>query len=224
MSRTRENTADLQPTRMRDVLRQLITAGAALGLWFVTACASGGFRHSPNTGDLARAATALNADSALLNNEKIVFQAAMLYSLPNRGSYNPARARALFERLLNQFPRTSMRQTAADQLAMLYEVERVRNEGLTERQSLQSRIAALESDTVTLHRSLDSVTTRLNAEQDQNAVLRKATSRLESDLQDRESQLTALQAELNHLKAIDLHPPMRTQSRDTAIRKPRRPL
>jgi septal ring factor EnvC (AmiA/AmiB activator) len=144
-----------------------------------------------------------------MRNEKILFNAAMLYSLPNRGSYDPTLATRLFERLLKEFPGTSRRQVAVDQLSMLYELQRVRNEGLADRQSMQMRIAALERDTLALHHALDSVATALHSAEDQNTALRKNASRTERDLQDRESQLTALRAELKRLKEIDLHPPMR---------------
>jgi hypothetical protein len=186
-------------------------------------CASTQMRRTTNSSDWARAATALSADSSLMNDENTLFEAAMLYSLPNRGSYDPVRARTLFERLLNQFPTTATRQTAVDQLAMLYELQRVNNTATVKEQTLQSRIAILENDTLTLRRSIDSVAARLRAEQDQSAVLRKVTTRLESDLQDRESQLGALHDELNHLKAIDLRPPARAQNGDTALRKRKRP-
>lgn len=224
MTATRGAEVDIPAVRALGSLRRLVPGAAVLMLYLASACASSGVRRSSSSGDWQRAAVALSADSSLGNNEKILFNAAMLYSLPNRGSYDPAHARELFERLLNQFPHTSMRQAAVDQLAMLYEVERARNAGIVEVQSLQSRIDALESDTLTLRRSMDSVASRLRAEQDQSAVLRKVTSRLQSDLQNSESQLTALQNELNHLKAIDLHSPIRAQNVDSAIRKPRRPL
>lgn len=220
MSVTRGTDGDPTVVRVDGVSHRLIPAAAVLVLCLITACATSGIRRSSDSRDWQRAAAALSADSSLLNNEKVLFNAAMLFSLPNRGSYNPVRARELFERLLNHFPRTSRRQVALDQLATLYELERVRNAGLTSMQSLQSRIAVLESDKLTLRRSIDSVASRLRAEQDQSAVLRKVASRLESDLQDSESQLIALHNELNHLKAIDLHQPIRAQNGDTVPRKP----
>ena len=188
------------------------------------ACASNQFGSAVDSHRWSDAATALEADSALLQDENTLFKAAMLYSFPNRPTYDPARARALFERLLKEHPATPMRQAATDQLSLLYELQRVDNASIVAQQALRSRIALLETDTLQLRRSIDSIATRLLAEQEQSAVLRKVTTRLESDLQDRESQLGALHDELNHLKAIDLRPsvrpPVRPQGGDTALKKP----
>jgi len=187
------------------------------------ACASNQFGRAIDSHNWIKAATALDADSALLNDENTVFQAAMLYSFPNRPTYNPVRARALFERLLKEHPTSEMRQAAVDQLSLLYELERVDDASSRKQKELLAQIALLASDTVRLHASIDSIGTRLRAEQEQSSVLRRVTSRLESDLQDRESQLNTLHSELDHLKAIDLRPISRPRGGDTALTAPRRP-
>ena len=169
------------------------------------------------------AATALAADTSLLDNESTLFQAAMLYSFPNRPTYDPARARDLFERLLKDYPNTSRRQPAIDQLSLLYELQKTNNNAVAKQQDLRAQIAQLAADTIKLRRSIDSIAVRLQAEQDQSALLRKVATRLENDLQDRENQLGVLHDELNHLKAIDLRSTIRTPSGDTALKKPRKP-
>ena len=147
----------------------------------------------------------------------------MLYSFPDRPTYDPARARELFERLLRNYPNTSRRQAATDQLSLLYELQKASNDAVAKQQGLRAEIAQLTADTLKLRRSIDSISVRLQAEQDQSALLRKVATRMESDLQDRESQLKVLHDELNHLKAIDLRSTIRTPVGDTALKKPRKP-
>jgi len=173
--------------------------------------------------DWTNAATALAADTSLLHDESTLFQAAMLYSFPDRPTYDPARAQDLFERLLREYPNTSRRQQATDQLSLLYELQKANNNAVAKQQGLRAQIAQLASDTLKLRRSIDSISVRLQAEQDQSALLRKVATRLENDLQDREQQLNVLHDELNHLKAIDLRSTIRTPSGDTALKKPRKP-
>ena len=147
----------------------------------------------------------------------------MLYSFPNRPTYDPARARDLFERLLKDYPNTSRRQSAIDQLSLLYELQKTNNNAVAKQQDLRAQITQLAADTLKLRRSIDSISVRLQAEQDQSALLRKVATRLENDLQDRENQLGVLHDELNHLKAIDLRSTIRPPSGDTALKKPRKP-
>lgn len=196
---------------------------AAAGMTVAVACATSGtpFGEAVDSRQWSRADAALNADTSLLHDETTLYQAAMLYSFPNRSTYDPARARTLFERLLAQHPATPMRLKAIDQLSLLYELQRVQNDAKIKREALQSKIASLEADTLDLRRSIDSVAVQIRAEQDQSAILRKVATRLENDLQDRESRLGALHAELDHLKAIDLRPPARPPGGDATLKRPR---
>jgi hypothetical protein len=211
----------------RRVARPAIVACAGAAALMVLACAtartSSRFDSAINARNWSDAATALAADTSLLHSESTLFQAAMLYSFPDRATYDPVRARDLFERLLRDHPNTSLRQQAIDQLSLLYELQKTNNSAVAQQRSLRAQIARLTSDTLTLRRSIDSISVRLQAEQDQSALLRKVATRLESDLQDRENQLNVLHDELNHLKAIDLRSTIRTPSGDTALKKPRKP-
>jgi hypothetical protein len=210
----------------RQAVRVMVIASAALATIVVGACATAHtsqFASAMNAHNWTDAATALAADTSLLHNESTLFDAAMLYSFPNRPTYNPARARELFERLLRDYPNTSRKQPAIDQLSLLYELQKTSNAAVAKQEALRAQIAQLASDTLKLRRSIDSIAVRLQAEQDQSALLRKVATRLESDLQDRENQLNVLHDELNHLKAIDLRSTIRTPSGDTALKKPRKP-
>ena len=210
----------------RLALRVIVIASTTVATIVVGACATAHtsqFASAMSAHNWTDAATALAADTTLLHNESTLFDAAMLYSFPNRPTYNPARARELFERLLRDYPNTSRRQQAIDQLSLLYELQKTSNAAVAKQEGLRAQIAQLASDTLKLRRSIDSIAVRLQAEQDQSALLRKVATRLESDLQDRENQLNVLHDELNHLKAIDLRSTIRTPSGDTALKKPRKP-
>ena len=210
----------------RVALRVIVVASTTVATIVVSACATAHtsqFASAMSAHNWTDAATALAADTTLLHNESTLFDAAMLYSFPNRPTYNPARARELFERLLRDYPNTSRRQQAIDQLSLLYELQKTSNAAVAKQEGLRAQIAQLASDTLKLRRSIDSIAVRLQAEQDQSALLRKVATRLENDLQDRENQLNVLHDELNHLKAIDLRSTIRTPSGDTALKKPRKP-
>ena len=206
--------------------RVAVVCRAGFTVLAMAACATAtttGFDSAINARKWSEAATALDSDTSLLHNESTLFRAAMLYSFPDRPTYDPARAVDLFERLLREYPGTSMRQSAIDQLSLLYEVQKTSNAAVSKQRGLQAEIARLAADTLRLRRSIDSISVRLQAEQDQSALLRKVATRLENDIQDRENQLSVLHSELNHLKAIDLRPTIRNPSGDTAIKKPRKP-
>ena len=210
----------------RRVVRSVVVASACTATIVAIACATARtsqFDSAIDARNWSDAATALAADTSLLHNESTLFQAAMLYSFPDRPTYDPARARELFERLLRDYPNTSRRQAATDQLSLLYELQKASSDAVAKQQGLRAQIAQLTSDTLKLRRSIDSISVRLQAEQDQSALLRKVATRMESDLQDRESQLKVLHDELNHLKAIDLRSTIRTPVGDTALKKPRKP-
>ncbi|MFI5239411.1 MAG: hypothetical protein ACHQQP_06335, partial [Gemmatimonadales bacterium] len=118
-------------------LYRLVAFGVVMS---ALACASNQFGRAVDSHRWSDAATALNADASLLNDENTLFQAAMLYSFPNRATYDPVRARSLFERLLTEHPAAPMRQTAVDQLSLLYELQRVTDASTVRVQALQSRI------------------------------------------------------------------------------------
>lgn len=199
--------------RVQRLPRAARVTGSVAALLTMVACASTQFDRYFDAHKWSDAASALQADSTVLSSESGLFKAATLYSSPDRPTYNPTLARELFERLLRTYPTTQKRQVVNDQLSLLYEIEKTKAASRASAESLRSRMAQLAADTVRLRASLDSVTIQLRAEQDQNGLLRKVSTRLENDLAE-------LQSELNHLKAIDLGPRSRGSLSDTTARKP----
>jgi len=202
--------SNVLPDVQRDVIlvtsSRTVWLGAIAGVMVFSACASTQFDRAIDAQRWSDAASAFDADTALQHDESALFRAAMLYTFPNRTPYNPARARTLFHQFLDLYPNSSKRQEAIDHLALLDDLQRTQTENEQRTHELQAKIARLAADTIALRARLDSIAVRLNAEQDQTALLRKVTTRLENDLQDRETQLRALNDELTHLKEIDLKP------------------
>jgi len=195
---------------------RLATMCCAVCIAGLAACASTQFDRAIDSHQWTSAAAALAKDTTILNSDAGLYKAAMLYTFPDRPTYDPARATILFVRLVHEYPKSSLRQEANDQLSLLHRLQKTSDDYTAQQQSLLARIAALTADTLRLRSSLDSM-------QEQNVALRKVTTRLESDSQDRESQLSELHSELNHLKAIDLGPRSRGVLADSALRKPIKP-
>lgn len=145
------------------------------------------------------AARAFGADSSLMDNERALYEAGLLFSSPSRGEYDPARAERLLRRLLTRFPSTSHRIEATDRLALVERARRDRDSTAAYTRSVQSRIQMLVADSIRLHTTLDSLTAR-------NALLERNTARIEADARERDDQLRSLRIELERLKAIDLKP------------------
>lgn len=186
---------------------------ASLGLG---ACASTTpFDQAMDAHRWTEAANRFNADTSLQNDEHALFRAAMLYSFPARDTYDPIRARNLFNKLLELYPSTPNRQIAIDHLALLYELQRVQDKADSQERTYQMQITQLAADTLRMRKTLDSLSVRLQTEQDQSAILHKMTSLLENDLRARENQLHDLDAELAQLKAIDLKPSLRSKTSDS---------
>jgi hypothetical protein len=146
----------------------------------------------------ADAAQLFAADSTLLNDEQALYSAAVLFGSPSRTTYDPQRARALFQRLLTTFPNSKHASDAQDRLALLDEALRARA-GTARVRELEARIAELTSQQVRLRAELDST-------QAQSVASRRSAARLEADVRDRDEQLQALRLELKQLKEIDLKP------------------
>jgi hypothetical protein len=217
MRETAQDLARVSPCCARSARRYTSIAIVA-AVFVVAACATTQFDRALNAHRWSDAASAFDADTALQHDETALFRAAMLYTFPTRATYDPERARELFRKFLALYPDSPNRQQAIDQLALLEAMQRVETVSDQRVRDLQNKIAQIALDTVHLHARLDSIAVRLQAEQDQSALLRKVTTRLESDLQDRETQLRALNDELNHLKEIDLKPSVKAKSEDKSDR------
>lgn len=181
---------------MHTSMRVIAIAGAIVSMW---ACASSrAFDQLLDEHRWADAAQLFAADSTLVNDERALYSAALLFGSPSRPTYDPERARALFQRLLTNFPNSQHVSDAQDRLALLGEAVRART-GTARVRELEARIAALTAQQVRLRAELDSV-------QAQSDAVKRSTARLDADVRDREEQLRALRLELRQLKEIDLKP------------------
>ncbi|HEY4304575.1 MAG TPA: hypothetical protein VGM82_08920 [Gemmatimonadaceae bacterium] len=157
------------------------------------------FQRYMNEERWPEAKAAFESDTTLMNQDWALLVAARLYSSPTRGAYDPARARALLQRLLARNPQSKYRDEATDRLALIDGVVHERDSLAIERRALDDRITQLTSDARRLRVSLDSAIAR-------NDTLQRSVSKMELDLRDREDQLRALRVELARLKQIDLNP------------------
>jgi hypothetical protein len=149
----------------------------------------------------SEAATAFAADSALMNDESALYAAGVLFGSPSRPTYDPDRASRLLRRLLARFPDTRYKADADDRLALVTEALAARADVARTRE-LEARIAELSAQQLRLRVQLDSLTAVSDAQ-------RRAATKLEADLRERDEQLRALRLELRQLKEIDLKPHFR---------------
>jgi len=180
------------------VRRRLLGATAAL---LVAACMHPvtQFDRYIAAGQWVDAAREFSSDSLLQNNEEAIYQAAVLHSTPDRTTYDPARARNLFQTLLTKFPGTKHRDDAAARMMLLDDVLRSHRIAAEREKALEDRIAALTRETAMLRARIDSSAA-------QSDSLRATIGRLETSRKAGETELAALKLELQRLKEIDLKP------------------
>jgi len=147
----------------------------------------------------ADAARVFSADSTLLNNDRALYAAGVLYGSPERPTYDPAVASDLLRRLISRFPDSKYRGDASSRLALLDQVISARRDSEKRQRELAAEIEALTADTRLLRARLDSVSM-------QSDQIRRNSTRLEAELRDRDEQLRTLRRELQRLKEIDLKP------------------
>jgi len=147
----------------------------------------------------ADAARVFSADSSLLNNDRALYAAGVLYGSPERPTYDPAIASDLLRRLISRFPESKYRGDASSRLALLDQVINARRDSEKRQRELAAEIEALTADTRLLRARLDSVSM-------QSDQIRRNSTRLEAELRDRDEQLRSLRRELQRLKEIDLKP------------------
>jgi hypothetical protein len=173
-----------------------VAAAVVLG---VSACATSQFDRYIADERWADAARVFSADSSLLNNERALYSAGVLYGTPGRPTFDPAIARDVLRRLISRFPQSEHRNDAIERLALLEEIMRARKDAEAREKALTMQIDSLTSETQQLRVRLDSI----GAQAD---LTRRNTTRLENELRDREEQLRTLRRELQRLKEIDLKP------------------
>lgn len=213
---------------------KLIASIAALALLV----AIGACKRKPNTpdprryarqgdahfeaGDYARAIEAYEAylsnKPSTKNQDRILFQLALAYSMPDGGAYDPGRAREKLERLMALFPKSPYRPQAKAMLGINREVEKLRSE-ITSREdrirSLEREMESLRSEAdqkqkqkeeleVELDRQKRASEVRIASLQSEVDRLKREVERLRYNLADRESQIKSLRKELDQLKRIDI--------------------
>jgi hypothetical protein len=151
------------------------------------------------SGQWVDAAREFSTDSLLQNDEEAIYQAAILHGTPDRPTYDPTRARGLFQGLLTKFPGSKHRDDAAARMMLLDDVLRTRRVAAARERELEDRIAALTRESATLRVRIDSSAT-------QSDSLRGTIARLDALRKDRDTELAALRLELQRLKEIDLKP------------------
>ena len=165
----------------------------------ISACASAGpFDRMISEHRWAGAAQLFSADTSLAHDEHALYSAAVLFGSPSKPTYDPERSRALFRRLLANFPNSPHVPDAVDRVALLDEVLRARS-SVSRLRELEARIADLTAQQARLRAGLDSA-------QAQGDASRRSAARLEADARERDEQLRALRLELKQLKEIDLKP------------------
>ncbi len=196
----------MKPALSRTVALTSCLAAQAL---FATACARGAFEHQLRAGHWYDAAATFYADSALHRNPDALRRVAHIHATPDSVTWDPERALDLLTSARAYTPEG--RVPASD----------VRLEGLL-RHVMQER-AARETLMITFRDSLERIReevgnlravharllANVNAHDEERALLQRLVARLESDLRERETQLSTLRLELDRLKAIDLTPPVR---------------
>lgn len=165
----------------------------------IIGCASSHIRPNASDQQWTAEAQTFDANPALMNDERALYRAGVLFGTPGRPTYEPAKARTLLLTFLERFPRSDRRGDATDRLALLDDIVRVRRDAATRQRELEARIDVATAETRVLRERLDSAS-------QQGDQMRRNTTRLETDLREREEQLRALRLELQRLKEIDLKP------------------
>ena len=201
--------------------------GVLLGLPLFAACA-----HAPSTtafDDHLRhqrwtdAAAAFERDSSLHDDVRALERAAELYATPNRATWDPDRAAALYEEARELASGHRLSPEAARISALVDEVIRVRAERRARERELLDALARADSATHTVRLERERLLAIVAVNDEERALLVRLVARLESELRERESQMGALRSELNRLKAIDLSPRQRSATDSTVLRPLARP-
>jgi len=157
----------------------------------------GPFDEYFNASRWSEASQAFLADSALMNDERALYRAGILYGTPGRPTYQPERADSLLRRLITRFPGSDYRRDATERVVMLDALVRERDSVSARMHAMERRVADLTASVGSLRRQLDSLGI-------QSDSLKRSGARLEADLRDKDEQLRTARLELQRLKEIDL--------------------
>lgn len=170
------------------------------------ACAASPFDRHYDAHRWPEATRAFEADSSLHDHPDAVYRAALLYATPGSETFQPARARQLFERLLTLGPGLARQEAAIGMIRLLDEVESVRAANDRRERQLRAELEAAEREAADLRQRIVSLESRFRQQEEQNERLRQVAAQLAADLRDRERRMEALGEELDRLKQIDLRP------------------
>lgn len=154
------------------------------------------------------AARAFGDNPSLLDRDRALFRAALVYGLPDSPVFDPIVARTLLERLLERHSGSTHRDEARRLLALVKQIEAERAAAAEQRRALERRIEDLRNETESLRRQLAWLSVRFQLQEGQTQLLQRLSDMLEADLEARKQRIRALQDELERLKAIDLDPPL----------------
>jgi peptidoglycan hydrolase CwlO-like protein len=155
------------------------------------------------------AADAFDADSSLLSSDRALYRAALLHASPALPTWEPLRARELLAFLLTEHPGSMHRESALRLVELIDEMESRRMHAEARQQQLETQRARLQNEVADLRTQLNATERRMQATDEESALLRAAVERLQLIVRDREEQLRQLRQELDRLKAIDLRVPPR---------------
>ena len=163
------------------------------------------FDRSLRAGRWQDAAAAFRADSALQRNANALRLAARIHAVPDSATWDPDRALELYARARALTPRSHVADDEDIRIeAVLEYVVRERAERGAQMIVLRDSLVRVGAETERLRAELAELRETNTAYESERAVLQRMTSRLESDLRDRETQMAALRSELDRLKEIDL--------------------
>jgi 5'-deoxynucleotidase YfbR-like HD superfamily hydrolase len=175
----------------------IFSCALALGL---AACATSRFDRLYDAGRYEEAAGVFRADTALHDQERALFRAALMHAMPESPVYDPSEARAELDRLLALYPETGFRTEATHLSGLLRGIERQRQLADEER----SRVAELSARLDTLSRRMTGLQDDLGKSRRRLRELETTNARLQAELRSRQDSLGRLRTELRRLKAIDL--------------------
>jgi hypothetical protein len=200
-------------------MRAFAVACAALLAGLAGGCAGSTFDRHFDARRWDAAARAFDADTALHGSERALYRAAVVHATPGTAVYDPQRARALLERLLEIRSSGGRSLEASLLLALLHEVERQDSARLALQREAERRIARLATEIARLEDELRSTAERHTANMAEASQLRALAAALRTELRQRENRMQELQRELDRLKEIDLSPPPKPPGRDGGVRR-----
>jgi hypothetical protein len=182
-------------------------------------CAGNQIERLFTTGQYVEVTRVFEAESALHDQEGALYRAGLAYAFPGTTAYDPDRAAAAFERLVELYPTGTHTAHAVQLLHLLDETQRLH-------QLLRLReeeIARLARELQSERDELDAIHDRLTAEQGRADELHAIADRLNREIRSRNARIRELEDELSALKEIDLNrPPPGTgiEADTTATRRP----